>query len=135
IWWSFYKPGVTFASFLSYVISRFGVDDPEHVESRLDLAIRAIRENPLLVVLDGFERVEEAGENPQSIARFLHEISAVTMRSRVLIVSRETPREMEDLARVKVVQLRGLEIDDAVAFLASLGVVGDEAEVRNVAST
>jgi tetratricopeptide (TPR) repeat protein len=134
IWFSFYGDGATFSDFLVFVLEAFG-RDPKSEASPLDATIAVLRDNPALLIMDGFERVEESGENWRPVSQFLSEICAPDMKSRVLITSRDMPRELTRLAAVQVIPLEGLQIEEALLFLQRQGVVGELSEMSKVVAT
>jgi hypothetical protein len=151
LWWSFYESKATFAAFVHEALlyasgGRTGFDDP--LRSLLTL----LAQKRYLLILDGFERElrayaglnaayqgdEVGGVDPDlrtcidlHAAAFLPSMASTpTMRSRVLLTTRLHPRELDNLAGCRQIDLTALDPDDAVRFFQAQQIQGTRAEIQ-----
>ena len=164
IWWSFYESDATMRNFvrhaLAYVTGQL-VTDFDNVEptERESMLLKALHEQPYLLVFDGIERilvayhrldapqltddqVEQKGESahlryctdPRD-GEFLQKL-IFCLPSKVLISTRLIPHDLQDrnipvlIPGVRHLRLSGLEPDDAVALMNYLGVMGQAEEIK-----
>ncbi|TEU19472.1 MAG: DUF4062 domain-containing protein [Anaerolineales bacterium] len=150
--WSFYEGEISFRRFLEDLATYLGVsaaDDP------VTALVQRLAEQPILLVLDGFERLLcayasvdaallpertaeelEAGERrcaDLAMARFLRSLVADTA-SKILLASRLVPEELDRLAGWRLMELPGLAPDDAVAYLQACGIRGTRRELQDAAA-
>jgi tetratricopeptide (TPR) repeat protein len=157
LWWSFYERDAKFHAFLneSLIYASEGSINPANVPSvhdKVKTLITLLQKRRILLVLDGFERElrgysnlsasyqgdavleDEHGDFRTSTdinaAEFLRSASSVPLKSRILLISRHLPRELDDLAGCRREDLSALHPDDAVAFFYSQGVQGTRAEIQ-----
>ena len=114
------------------------LNDVSSTSERLQGLVDLLQQRRLLIMLDGFERElrayaslsavyqgddiieDERGEdrtctNPHA-GWFLQAVAALPMQSRVLITSRNFPRELDNVAGCERQKLDGLDPVDAVTF-------------------
>ncbi|MHC4416543.1 MAG: hypothetical protein ACYS0G_14820 [Planctomycetota bacterium] len=160
IWWSFDQPGAGFSVFLAKALTYLSggaVKPTDYLSSRsekLQNVLSLLRKERFLLVLDGFERElrafsglgaayqgdtpgadERVCGNPQA-AEFLRRIATEPMESRVLLISRLLPAELdhETASGCSSRELDGMEAIDAVSLMQGLGIKGDEEEIKAAGS-
>ena len=159
LWWSFYEEQANFNNFLrvtlTYLMGReLGEMSPQkQLEQLLDL----LRQLPVLLVMDGFERElrayssmgaayqgdELAGTERQNdrdcinpyAERFLRNLSSLPqMRGKVLMTIRLRPNPVEKHGKLlqgcREEELTQMQPADAVAFFRSQGIRGNRAELE-----
>ncbi len=151
-WWSFYDEDARFASFLdkALVYASSGHVAPHEItssEEKVRVLLGLLQRHRFLFVLDGLERELQGYRDSTAVAHQLDDsikdefrtcsdrhaadflarvASTPTLSSRVLLVSRHRPRELDGLANVGEMQLGGLEPADALGFLKAHGVRGED---------
>ncbi len=155
-WWSFYAER-DFSRFLDKAIAYAsgGTMDAQQISSdrdRVDALANLLRQSRFLSVLDGFERVLRAyarmdaayrGDAVDADARndyracadpnigiFLRCLASGGTLTKLLITSRLFPRELDDLAGVRLMPLTGMNPDDAVEFFHKQGINGTHTEIE-----
>jgi len=157
-WWSFYERDSTFEAFLSAALvyasgGKIVRSELPSTHDRMQALYNLLRERRFLLVLDGFERIlrayarldaayigetfeeDERGDfrscaDPNA-GRFLQDLAAGPMKSRVLITSRLFPRDLDGLAGCRGEDLPGMNPDDGVSFVHAQGVTkGTRAEIE-----
>lgn len=161
MWWSFDQPGAGFTVFLDEALGYITggeVRSSEYLSSRsqkLEALLAHLRDNRLLLILDGFERelqafsglaahyqgdlVEPDQDKAQCActdlhaAEFLRRLQTQPLAGRVLLTSRLLPAELGDPAAAGPLHrpLGGLDPGDAAALMQSMGVRGEAAEVES----
>jgi tetratricopeptide (TPR) repeat protein len=151
LWWSFYETKATFAAFvreaLQYAsIGRTVFDDPLHA------LLAFLAQKRYLLILDGFERELRAyaglnaayqGDDGATdadlrtcidphAAAFLPWMASAPIPSRVLLTTRLHPRELDNLAGCRQIDLNALDPDDAVSFFQAQQIRGTRAEIQAV---
>jgi tetratricopeptide (TPR) repeat protein len=156
LWWSFYEAEAKFDVFLDRALAytSSGQVDPETISSTHDKVralINLLQEHHFLIVLDGFEWElrgyaslsaayqgdavpEDSQENYRACtdvhaANFLRWAAALTLQSRILLTSRLSPVELDNLAGCWRVDLTALDPEDAVSFFRAQGIQGTRAEI------
>ncbi len=159
LWWSFDRPGASFSVFLDAALRYLSggtVRPSSYLSSRsqkLDNLMALLREGRFLLVLDGFQREmrafsslkahHEGDVRPESLeaserfcvdlhaAELLRRIVTRPVASRILMTSRLLPGELDDAAGAGDIhtEVGGLQPVDAVSFMRSFGVTGDDAHV------
>lgn len=157
LWWSFYEENATFESFLAASTEYLGV--AEQRRDRIAALLDALRSNPILLILDGFERalrgyggidsayrgddarVIEGNEadclSPQAETLLRHVGSAQRLRGKVLLTTRILPAALRLrggflLNGCREEELLQLQPEDAVAFFRVHGIRGTRAEIKEV---
>ncbi|MHC4527963.1 MAG: DUF4062 domain-containing protein [Planctomycetota bacterium] len=151
IWWSFYEREASFEAFLSHALAYAsgGTTSPQDLPSdydRMQALWCILRESPLLVILDGAERLlrayhaldaaykgddfaKEKGEqhllctDPRAGA-FLQWLATPATKTRTLLTTRLHPKELQDLPGCRKEDLARLDPDDAVEFMRRQGIKG-----------
>jgi tetratricopeptide (TPR) repeat protein len=156
-WWSFYEREASFATFVKQALvyaSRGAIklDEVPSTAEQVRALLPLLREQRLLLVLDGFERelrayaslsaayqgdavMEDARDDYRAAtsphaAWFLRAIGAQALQSRVLLTSRLLPHELDELAGCERQDLDSLDPADAVTFFQAQGVRGTRAEIE-----
>jgi len=159
-WWSFAEPQSHFADFLDEIILYFSSNsiDPRRVVStykKIQLVISLLQRHRFLVVLDGFERELRAyatvsasyhadktvqGEDgvgfrtciDPDTARFLRWVTTQPLQSRILLLSRLLPQELDGIGYCRHERLGDLNPNDATTFFLAQGVRGSRVEIQAV---
>ncbi|MCH8151396.1 MAG: restriction endonuclease [Planctomycetes bacterium] len=160
-WWSFYGEEASFDFFLDealYYVSAGSVA-PHEIASpkeKVRILTALLRRKRFLLVLDGFERELEGYRHTATVAQapdsdikdefracsdryasdfLIRVVSSPILTSRVLLISRHQPRELDDLAtNFACLQVSGLDPPEAVMFLKNHGVQGKDAQLKAVCS-
>lgn len=157
IWWSFYERESGFPVFLDYALNYIGggalnINEINSLSDKMDCLIGLLRRHRVLLVLDGFERELRAysslawryEEEPTAPSlpgdpftckdprggEFLQRVASLRLRGRVLLTSRDLPREVAGLEGVYALELNSLEPDDAVEFFHARKVRGRRDEIQ-----
>jgi len=159
-WWSFAEPQSHFADFLDEIILYFSSHsiDPRPIAStykKIQLVISFLERHRFLVVLDGFERelraymtmsavyhtdktIQGEGEvgfrtciDPDT-ARFLRWVTTRPLQSRILLLSRLLPQELDGIGYCRHERLGDLSPNDATTFFLAQGVRGTRVEIQAV---
>jgi hypothetical protein len=159
VWWSFYESQATVGKFLAHTLA-YLTNRSVEVCAKLPRPTQeeqlrtALRTRPILLVLDGIERLLLAYHRQDaarlSDAQVEHEprscidprdgtlLRALSQSgpSKVLITTRLIPQDLQDrsgqlLHGVRLLALPGLSGEDAIALLAEAGVHGDQTVMRN----
>jgi tetratricopeptide (TPR) repeat protein len=158
VWWSFYDSQATIGKFLAHTLAYLTNRSVDACAKLLrptqeEQLLTALRTRPILLVLDGLERLLLAYHRQDaarlSDAQVEHEPrSCIDPRdgtllrqlsqsgpSKVLITTRLIPQDLQDrsgqlLHGVRHLPLPGLSGEDALALLAEAGVHGDQTVMR-----
>ncbi|NIM06159.1 MAG: hypothetical protein GTN65_11230 [Armatimonadetes bacterium] len=159
LWWSFYEREAQFSTFLNEALAYVGggsmnlasiPSDREKVRALVNI----LQQRRFLLVLDGLERElcayaslsaayqgdkfveDERGDfrscTSSHAADFLSSVAALPLQSRVLIISRLFPRELEGLNGCRQEELKKMDPEDGVTFFHLQGVKGTRAEIQDV---
>ncbi len=160
VWWNFYEDN-NFETFLSETLEYLNLK-PESIghSQQVEILTRYVRENRILLVLDGFERVlriynnmgaayqgdevkkdsAEEKQNNQCVsnhaANLLQRISSANAQGRVLITSRVLPSDLKAYQTEEVYdgcdvyELDKLSKEDAVKFFSKQKINGTRAEIE-----
>ena len=159
-WWSFYESDSTFEGFLDGALAYAADGKPpagvQGAREKMEALVDLLWERRLLLVLDGFERQLrydslEQGEQGDAkahevraedrvcgnriAATFLRRLAGGPYKSRVLLVSRLFPKELEGDGEEAVANcvrenLTSMDPADAVAFFHAQGVDGTSTEIE-----
>ena len=157
LWWSFYERENTFQKFLDEALTYAsgGRVDPRAIPSirdRMQSLYHLLCQRRFLLVLDGVERIlrayscmdaayrgdefekDERGDfrscTDPNAGTFLQWLTSVTMKSKVLLTSRLFPRELDDLAGCRRVNLAAFDPEDAAIFFHAQRVRGTRTEIE-----
>jgi tetratricopeptide (TPR) repeat protein len=163
MWWSFYESDATFENFVTRALAYVSGAMLNEVlqipaREREQQLLAALNREPLLIVLDGLERIliacsrmshlDDSGVGKEKSLRktvdprvgsFLKELTQVK-RSRVLVSSRLHPAELETDADDPVpgtfrLEIEGLTDEDAINLWSAFGVSGSRDELLPVFGT
>ena len=138
--WSFYTQGTDNKSqtssdlFLAEALGWFKIDAPATAStySKVDLLAARLRQEPVLMILDGVEPLQEPSGSLRDLAlkSLLQELTGrnagmvlVTTRVRLTDIPDDAPRSVS-------LDLENLDPADGARYLAYLGVRGEEDELR-----
>ncbi len=157
IWWSFYDRESSFERFLedsiSYVSRR--KINPKQIEStwdKMQTLFNIFHKSDFLLILDGLERVLRAyaglGSPYQgdaikedekqdfracidpNVAKLLQWLSAGYPQTKTLITTRLFPKELDEIAGCRRLELKSMDKEDAVVFFQAQGIEGTRAEIQ-----
>jgi len=165
IWISAERSNMTFSEFLDCALmefmgNRFNKLDFPRLDSRLRQLIIIMQKKPILIVIDAIERwLTGWGENTKlsgfhdlslrkgncsELDDFLQQVSALNNGSHVIITSRALPAAL-DLVLCTIVPvfpqgnneigLNGLTDVEAIKLLKSLGMIGSNEKLKNLAKS
>ena len=142
LWWSFYEQEQNFDKFLDealiYTNEKFKNDIKKlSINDKVKNLVDTLRKHRFLFILDGFERelraystlnaayqLDEKANTEKNLRRcidltadkFLRWLSGSPIESRILLISRLMPDELEGSTNCKPVELQGLDPKDAIKF-------------------
>lgn len=157
-WWSFYESDISFEKFLDEALIYTKRNSSEKfiklsTNDKVQNLVDILRKHKFLLVLDGFERELRAyatldssyqGDSTKNTERnlrrctsiyadkFLRWISGTPLESRILLISRDRPLEIEGSINCELLELNGLDINDAIKFLKSCKIRGRTEELGDV---
>ena len=161
VWWSFYEAAADFNSFLRETYAYLTGRSPGGLGPRqqLDAVLKHLEQQPVLIVMDGFERElraysgmgaayqgdeseeQESDDDDRDCVNFQAEIflrnlaSLPRLRGKVLMSTRLRPRPLELhggtlLQGCYEKELTAMEPNDAVEFFCRQGIAGNRGEIE-----
>jgi hypothetical protein len=124
-------------------LSRFTeIELPAQIDRQILTLLNYLRQHRCLVILDNIEAIMDAGKyagnyrhNYQDYGILLQTLGTTPHQSCILITSRETPPEINELAApespVRALLLEGLD-RDAVDLLDRMGLTGEAAQIDRI---
>lgn len=120
-------------------------DLPTTVKQLSTLLLRRLRKERCLLILDGYEHLEESGDiagtyriGYEAYAHWLRQLAELSHQSCILFTSQEKPLEFVTLSNgagpVRSLLLRGLDLASLHAILEPQGIHGSTAEWQQIAS-
>jgi tetratricopeptide (TPR) repeat protein len=145
-WWSFYERDASVSAFLDRVLVYVsdGRLDPAKISSisdKLEQLKKLIEKQKVLIVLDGFERQlrnyaskrkktkDDLACTDTRVGDFLRDVASSPTKGRLLLTSRHTPRELQELAGFHEHLLNSLEPDDGVEFFHAQNIWGRRRDI------
>lgn len=159
LWWSFYEHEASFATFLNYALTyvsrgSLNVRTISSLYEKTQALVDLLQQQHFLIVLDGFERELRgyASHTPSFqedalqvdahdshrvctdpyAGGFLRWLAAGPSRSKVLLTTRLSPRELDHVIGCQRVELSALNAEDALSFFHAQGVQGTRTEIQKV---
>lgn len=156
VFWSFYEGDASFFSFVKETLEYLNIEVPQGERPQVDVLLKALQQQNLLIVLDGFERLlrlyatadaayqsdeEENIEDNQldcvsiNIEWFLKGICVnKSVKSKVLMTTRLTPRAIKPRGEFMLgcheEELTAILKADAVEFFHKQKIKGTHAEIE-----
>jgi tetratricopeptide (TPR) repeat protein len=158
VWWSFYEGDASFEHFVEETLRYLKLEIPQGQRPQVDELLKAMQEQKILIIMDGFERALRAyssinaayqgDEEPEQNEAERNCINIVAehflkstcllpnFKGKVLMTTRLTPNALERHGQFLLgcleKELKALSIEDAIAFIKAQGVQGTHAEIENV---
>ncbi len=138
MWWSFDRADSSFSVFMDEALAYLSsgtIGAGNYLSARsqkIDNLVEVLRQSRHLLVLDGCERLVRGEDQlcvDQHASEFLRRLADGPTSSRVLVVTRVVPAEVEGGTKSSL-ELKGMETVEAVALLGRCGVHGRASELR-----
>lgn len=138
MWWTFDRADSSFSVFMDEALAYLSggtIAAGSYLSSRsqkIDNLVEVLGQGRHLLILDGCERLVRGEDQlcvDQQAGDFLRRLADGPTSSRVLVVTRLAPAEVEGGAKASL-ELKGMDAADAVALLGRCGVHGRASELR-----
>jgi hypothetical protein len=154
VWWSFYRDS-SFENFLSKTLGYLSQKSPDldslTADQQVDELLGRLKQNRILLILNGFERALRAysavdtansGRNEPdcncispAAKEFLNRIAILPLQSKVLMTTRLLPSILKGTGRDLLkgclkVELEPMQQSDAVAFFQTQGIRGSQEAIE-----
>ncbi len=157
LWWSFYEGDASFEHFIEETLKYLKLDVPQSKRDQVDVLLKAMQSQKVLLIMDGFERVLRAyssmnaayqgDEEPKlddaqldcvdvNAELFLKGICSLpNIKGKVLMTTRLTPRAIkprgEFMLGCREFELTAMQKADAVEFFHKQGIQGNRVEIES----
>ncbi|MEA5512824.1 tetratricopeptide repeat protein [Nodularia sp. UHCC 0506] len=125
--WADVGNGASFSDLARKVLQEFGFSVPEQEAQLVEALIRCLRTHQFLLIIDNLESVLQADRQWGSLfyGDFFNAWVESGSKSKVIVTTRERPELPKGFAWLT---LKGLQLEEGVALLTTLGIRGNLAE-------